>query len=177
MADKIKAGAIPIEEIAPVSVSLRFESELRSNGRKVVYKPVRKGHSRRAYFRLASWQRALWVLPLCLVVAAAPASAQSGSALPTVNAIVDHMAQARAENRARFRPYVVTRDYKLFGKEQYDIKAQVIADVTFVPPNLKVRHRAGQRYRAGRKNCSPNSAKRGGSRERLQCNRLLSGQL
>ena len=46
------------------------------------------------------------------------------------------MAQARAENRARFRPYVVTRDYKLFGNE-HKIKSQVIADVTFVPPNVK----------------------------------------
>jgi len=89
------------------------------------------------------WRGSSGVVFLYLVVAAAPASAQSGSALPTgsglptVKAIVARMAQARVENRARFRPYVVTRSYKLFGAEQNKIKSQVIADVTFVPPNLK----------------------------------------
>jgi hypothetical protein len=47
------------------------------------------------------------------------------------------MAQARAENRGLFRPYIVTRDYKLLGKERHKTKSQVIADVTFVPPDLK----------------------------------------
>lgn len=47
------------------------------------------------------------------------------------------MAQARAENRARFRPYIVTRDYKLFGKERDKTKSRVIADVAFVPPDSK----------------------------------------
>jgi len=50
---------------------------------------------------------------------------------------VERMALARTENRAGFRPYVVTRDYKLFGAEQDKVKSQVIADVTFVPPNVK----------------------------------------
>jgi hypothetical protein len=54
-----------------------------------------------------------------------------------VEAIVARIAQARVENRARFRPYIVTRDYKLFGKERQETKAQVIADVTFVPPDSK----------------------------------------
>lgn len=47
------------------------------------------------------------------------------------------MAQARTENRARLRPYIVTRNYKLFGKERAKTKAQVIADISFVPPNSK----------------------------------------
>jgi hypothetical protein len=47
------------------------------------------------------------------------------------------MAQARAENRARLRPYIVTRDYTLFGKERNKSKAEVTAEVTFVPPNSK----------------------------------------
>ncbi|MBZ5545113.1 MAG: outer membrane lipoprotein-sorting protein [Acidobacteriia bacterium] len=51
--------------------------------------------------------------------------------------IVARMTRARAENRARFRPYIVTRDYMLFGKERDRTKSQVIADVTFVPPNSK----------------------------------------
>ena len=65
------------------------------------------------------------------------ASAQNGSPLPTVEAILTRMGEARAENRARFRPYKVTRDYKLFGKEKHKPKSQVVADVSFVPPNSK----------------------------------------
>jgi hypothetical protein len=47
------------------------------------------------------------------------------------------MAQARVENRTRLRPYSVVRDYKLFGKERQTAKAEVLADVTFVPPDVK----------------------------------------
>ncbi|PYU14536.1 MAG: hypothetical protein DMG29_09445 [Acidobacteria bacterium] len=74
---------------------------------------------------------------LFLVGVVTCASAQTGSTVPTVETIIAHMAQARAENRARLRPYVVTRDYQLFGKERHTTKSQVIADVTFVPPDLK----------------------------------------
>ena len=63
----------------------------------------------------------------------ASAPAQSRGAPPTVPIIIERMAQARAGNRARFRPYVVTRDYALFGKAN----SEVIAEVTFVPPNSK----------------------------------------
>src|ERR1700680_5028383 len=47
------------------------------------------------------------------------------------------MAQARTENRAHFRPYSVTREYKLFGKERVTTKSEVIADITFMTPELK----------------------------------------
>jgi hypothetical protein len=47
------------------------------------------------------------------------------------------MAQARAENRARLRPYIVTREYKLYGNERQATKSEVVADVTFVPPDSK----------------------------------------
>ena len=47
------------------------------------------------------------------------------------------MAEARYMNNARFRPYTVTRDYKLFGKERQTTKARIIADVSFVPPTSK----------------------------------------
>ena len=53
------------------------------------------------------------------------------------------MAQARAENRARLHPYVVTRNYKLFGKEESKAKSEVIADVAFVPPDSKEVHHSG----------------------------------
>ena len=56
---------------------------------------------------------------------------------PTAETIIARMAQARAENRARLRPYIVTRNYKLFGKDESKAKSEVIADVAFVPPDSK----------------------------------------
>jgi hypothetical protein len=47
------------------------------------------------------------------------------------------MGQARDENRGRLRPYNVIRGYTLFGKEHFAEKSQVIARLTFVPPNSK----------------------------------------
>ena len=83
-------------------------------------------------------QTTLWKLLPCLVVlVTCQLSAEVGSALPTVEAIIARMVQARAENQACMRPYVVTRDYRLFGKDREEIKSQVAADVTFVPPNAK----------------------------------------
>ena len=82
-------------------------------------------------------QQTSWLLFLHLVAVVACASAQTGSTVPTVETIVARMARARAENRARFRPYIVTRDYMLFGKERDKTKSQVIADVAFVPPDSK----------------------------------------
>lgn len=81
-------------------------------------------------------QRTAWFLWLFLVAVVPGGSAQDASSAADVEAIVARMAQARVENRARFRPYTVTRDYKLFGKERHDPKSQVTADIAFVPPNL-----------------------------------------
>ncbi len=47
------------------------------------------------------------------------------------------MAQARDQNHVRLRPYIVTRNYKLFGNDASKAKSEVIADVTFVPPASK----------------------------------------
>jgi len=54
-----------------------------------------------------------------------------------VETIIARMAQARSENRASFRPYTVTRDYRLFGEDNSKSKSEVIADVAFVPPDSK----------------------------------------
>ena len=78
-----------------------------------------------------------WMLFLSLVVFVSCVSAQIGTTVPTVETVVERMAEARAANRNRFRPYVVTREYKLFGKERQNTKSQVIAEVTFVPPDSK----------------------------------------
>lgn len=83
-------------------------------------------------------QGTLWMLFPCLVVAVTcQASAQTGDPRPTVETIIARMAQARAENQACFRPYIVTRDYQLFGRDRETIKSQVVAEVTFIPPDAK----------------------------------------
>lgn len=80
-------------------------------------------------------QQTSWFLWLFLVAVAPGGSAQDAGSVPEVDAIVARMAQARAENRARFRPYTITRDYKLFGKESPLPKSQVTAGIAFAPPN------------------------------------------
>ncbi|MGA2610140.1 MAG: outer membrane lipoprotein-sorting protein [Terriglobia bacterium] len=93
--------------------------------------------ARRSFFYVAARQQTSWLLFLYLVAAMASASAQTGSSVPTAETIIASMAQARAENRARLRPYIVTREYKLYGKERQAAKSEVVADVTFVPPDSK----------------------------------------
>jgi len=71
------------------------------------------------------------------VVGAGSVQAQSRGPVPAVETILNRMAQARAENRTHLRPYTVSRDYKLFGKERQTTKAEIIADVSFIPPDVK----------------------------------------
>ena len=91
----------------------------------------------RSFFYVAARHPTSWFLVLYLVATIATAFAQIGSSVPTAETIIASMAQARAENRARLRPYVVTREYKLYGKERQATKFEVVADVTFVPPDSK----------------------------------------
>jgi hypothetical protein len=92
-------------------------------------------------FVVGAWQRISGWFFFCLgslwISGAVSAQAQSASAVPTVETILARMAQARADNRAHLRPYSVIRDYRLFGQEKHATKAEVIADITFVPPDLK----------------------------------------
>ena len=96
---------------------------------------LRTREAGRSFFTVAVRPQTLWLLFLFLV--AAGASAQTRSTIPAVESIIARMTQARTDNQARFRSYIVTRDYKLFGKERQKTKSQVIADVTFVPPDFK----------------------------------------
>ena len=93
-------------------------------------------HRNTPEFLVNSSQRNLSSHLLCLAGVIC-AQALSGSTVPSVETILTRMAQARAQNRTRLRPYRVTRDYRLFGKEKQSTKSEVIADVTFVPPDLK----------------------------------------
>ena len=78
-----------------------------------------------------------WLLLLYFVTGMVSASPQTANSVPTAETILTRMAQARAENRARLRPYIVTRNYKLFGNDVSKAKSEVIADVAFVPPDSK----------------------------------------
>jgi len=71
------------------------------------------------------------------VAGAGLARAQSHPQVPTIETILSRMAHAREGNRTRLRPYSVTRAYKLIGKEKQDTKAEIIADLSFVPPDVK----------------------------------------
>jgi hypothetical protein len=77
-----------------------------------------------------------WPVLIFMASAVTCASAQTESPVPTEN-IIANMAQAGEHNHAHFRPYVVTVDYKLFGKETAVPTSQVVAELRFVPPYLK----------------------------------------
>jgi outer membrane lipoprotein-sorting protein len=129
--NQIKLNAIPNEATVPFHNSFHHRGDLSSDGWEWYCQLARNSSTAQIYIRVPL------VLILFAAVVAASASAQSASTVPTVQAIVERMGQARAENRARFRPYVVTRSYMLFGKEESKVKSHVIADIAFVPPNLK----------------------------------------
>jgi len=65
----------------------------------------------------------------------ATAGAQANPA-PDVNAIVSRMVAAHQENQARVRPFTVKRGYLLLDKKEQD-QAQVVANITVLPPNHK----------------------------------------
>ncbi len=82
-------------------------------------------------------QQTVRLLLFSFAVLVASLAAQIGGPVPTVETIVARMGQARDENQSRSRPYIVTRDYTLFGQERQKSKSHVIAQVTFVPPDQK----------------------------------------
>lgn len=84
-----------------------------------------------------TWKRISCLGLIGLSIGGARSIHAQSSPTPTVETIMARMAQARAENRTRLRPYRVTRDYKLFGAERQTSKAEIIADVAFIPPDVK----------------------------------------
>jgi outer membrane lipoprotein-sorting protein len=104
-----------------------------------VWRPLQAGPSMKldGVFHVVMHVQTAYFLFFYLLALVPCAVAQTESAVPTVETITARMAQARTENRAHFRPYRVTREYKLFGKERVTTKSEVIADITFVTPDLK----------------------------------------
>jgi hypothetical protein len=84
-----------------------------------------------------TWKRVSCLGLIGLFVEGVGSIHAQSSPVPTVETILARMEQARSENRARLRPYSVMRDYQLFGAEKQTSKAEIIADVTFVPPDVK----------------------------------------
>lgn len=95
------------------------------------------GNAPKRPFHRVARQQALCLLILYFVGGMASTWAQAGSSVQLAVSIVGRMAQARAEGRARLRPYIVTRSYKLCGKDAGRSKAEVIASIAFVPPDSK----------------------------------------
>jgi len=82
-------------------------------------------------------QKRFPLLLLLHVAGAGLALGYAGEAVPRVETIVLRMGQARTENRARLRPYSVTRDYQLFDDGKQTSRSEVTADINFVPPDFK----------------------------------------
>ncbi len=70
---------------------------------------------------------------LLLAAAFSAAQVQTGDAA----GIVARMEQAALENRAHYRPYVLTREYRMYGADEQETKAEVTAEISFVPPTRK----------------------------------------
>jgi len=58
------------------------------------------------------------------------------AAIPDLQTIVERMASVRRQNHDRAHAYTVKRDYQLFDKQSQP-KAQVVAGITYLPPDQK----------------------------------------
>ena len=78
--------------------------------------------------------RQIWVV-LFLFVTGMLAVAQAPRA--DLATIVSRMEQAAQENRSHYRPYIVTREYRMYGSDEQQPKSEVTAEINFVPPTRK----------------------------------------
>lgn len=63
-------------------------------------------------------------------------AAQTGHSNPDAATIVSRMMAAQRVNRARIQAYTVKRNYELLDKQEQP-KAQVVASITYIPPDQK----------------------------------------
>jgi hypothetical protein len=71
-----------------------------------------------------------------VLLPAASAVAQTADPQPNVSNIVEAMLKALQENKARVKPFTVRRDYLLLDKQEQQ-KAQVVANISVLPPDFK----------------------------------------
>lgn len=74
-----------------------------------------------------------WGAFICLLGTVAVAQANS---TPDTQTVVSRMLQTLQENKAKVRPFTVKRGYLLFDKQDQP-KAQVVANITVLPPDSK----------------------------------------
>jgi len=75
-----------------------------------------------------------------------PPKADPGLVVPSLETILARMSHAEIQNQTHRRPYSVTREYELFGQDRNKARSQVIATITFLPPdsrNYSVRQAEG----------------------------------
>lgn len=82
----------------------------------------------------------LWLPVLILLVTVpswpqAPSPAEIGT--PDLNLIVQHLEDVQHQDPAQSRSYEVTREYKVFRGYDQQPTSEVIAQITFVPPDNK----------------------------------------
>jgi outer membrane lipoprotein-sorting protein len=64
-------------------------------------------------------------------------SAEDRIPLPSIETVVQRMAQARTGNQALLRAYSVTRNYTLLTKDRREEKGKVQVQISFSPPDAK----------------------------------------
>lgn len=77
--------------------------------------------------------RPSWVVAFLCLITAVAAGAQSAD----LTSIVERMEQAAQSNRTHYRPYMITREYRMYGSDEQTPKSEVTAEITFVPPTRK----------------------------------------
>lgn len=66
-----------------------------------------------------------------------PQTPAFGNGAAPLDVVVSRMEEAQLRNRQNYRTYTMTRDYRLFGDDSGKANSEVIAEVTFVPPDRK----------------------------------------
>src|SRR5689334_10199950 len=56
---------------------------------------------------------------------------------PDIATLVKRIIEAQLDSHARAKPYSVTREYKVFGSGGNQPRTEVLAQVNFLPPNVK----------------------------------------
>jgi hypothetical protein len=80
-------------------------------------------------------------LPLLILLAALASFPQTPAAIeiqpPDLNLLLQHLEDAGRQNLAQSRPYQVMRKYKVFRDDSKQPASEVVAQITFVPPDTK----------------------------------------
>jgi hypothetical protein len=78
------------------------------------------------------------VLTIAVVAATLVRAGQQPAEKLDLATIVSRMEQATERNRENYRPYIMTREYRLYGDSENERpKSAVTAEISFVPPNEK----------------------------------------